>query len=120
MGKKEIIIDTKQIAYCGLYCGACPKHLKGKCPGCHNNEKASWCKVRKCCIEKNIGSCADCNEFENVKDCKLLNNFLAKVFAVLFNSDRHACLDMIKAEGYENFAKFMADNNKVTLKRKKK
>ena len=120
MKKHKILIDTKQIAYCGLYCGACHKFLKGKCPGCHNNEKAGWCKVRKCCMQKKISSCADCDEYANAKECKMHNNFFGKVFAVLFNSDRYACLDLIKAEGYENFAKFMGENQLTTLKRKRK
>ena len=32
----EIKVDTKNIAACGLYCGACKKKRMGKCPGCHN------------------------------------------------------------------------------------
>jgi deoxyhypusine synthase len=116
----ELIADTKQIAYCGLYCGACPKFLKGKCPGCIKNEKASWCKVRKCCMQKNIASCADCDEFENAKECKLHNNFMAKLFALIFKSDRYACLELINENGYENFAKFMAENKLVTIKKTKR
>mgnify|MGYP001174253203 CR=1 FL=1 len=44
------------VAYCGLYCGQCTKYLKGKCPGCKENEKASWCKTRSCCIENDFAS----------------------------------------------------------------
>ena len=117
---KTVQIDVNQIAYCGLYCAACSKFIKGKCPGCQKNEKASWCKVRKCCMRKQISSCADCDEFTDVKECKLHNNFMGKVFAILFNSDRYACLEMIKNEGYENFAKFMAENQIPSLKRKRK
>ncbi len=29
-----------------------------KCPGCKNNEKASWCKIRQCCISKGYHTCA--------------------------------------------------------------
>ena len=42
---KEIVADTNLIGYCGLYCGACKRYLKDKCPGCHKNEKAAWCKT---------------------------------------------------------------------------
>ena len=69
MDKKTITASTEYIAACGLYCGACRKYLNGKCPGCKQNEKATWCKIRQCCIEKEIHSCADCTM--NVKDCKI-------------------------------------------------
>lgn len=120
MNKKEIVADTKYIAYCGLYCAACSRFIKGKCLGCQRNDKASWCKVRKCCMQKNIASCADCDECTNAKDCKLHNNFMSKLFALVFKSDRYACLQMIKDEGYDNFAKFMAENQLATIKGKKK
>ena len=51
---KEIISDPKLVAFCGLYCGACKAYLKERCPGCHDNEKATWCKVRTCCLENGI------------------------------------------------------------------
>ncbi|MCP4673622.1 MAG: DUF3795 domain-containing protein, partial [Desulfobacula sp.] len=70
---KEITKNTQMIAKCGLYCGACPRFLKEKCNGCKGNEKASWCKLRTCCIDKNIDSCADCDEFTDVMDCKKYN-----------------------------------------------
>ena len=51
---KEMTNNSQQIAACGLYCGACKKFLNGKCPGCKENEKASWCKIhnsdRAACI----------------------------------------------------------------------
>ena len=60
---KEIVSDPKLVAFCGLYCGACRAYLKDRCPGCHDHEKASWCKVRICCLEAGYSSCADCTEF---------------------------------------------------------
>ena len=48
------------VARCGLYCGACGSYLKGRCPGCRENVKATWCKVRACCGEHSYASCADC------------------------------------------------------------
>ena len=114
--KKEIINDTKLIAYCGLYCGACNAYLKGKCKGCIENTKASWCKIRKCCIEKSIKSCSDCNEFKEVNNCKRFNNLISKMFKLIFKSNRRACIRMIQADGYENFAKYMSINQKQSLK----
>ena len=110
--------DTSLIAYCGLYCGACKSYIKGKCPGCAGNEKASWCEIRKCCMTNNIKSCADCKEFTDVKQCKKYNNFIAKAIGFVLRSDRPACIEMIKNDGYENFATFMSSNGYQTIRRK--
>ncbi len=114
---KEISTDMEIIAYCGLYCGACKKYLKEKCPGCHENEKATWCKVRTCCIEHSYKSCTDCRIVEDIRDCKKLNNFIAKLFSLIFRSDRFACLAVIREKGYENYAKDMAEKGVMTIKR---
>ncbi len=108
--EKEIMNDTKLIAYCGLYCAACGKYVNGKCPGCADNAKASWCKIRMCCIENNYKSCADCKEFSNVNDCKKYNNIISKLFGLIFRSDRAACISCIKEKGYDNYAAYMTEN----------
>lgn len=105
------------VAYCGLYCGECGKLKKGKCPGCAGNEKATWCKVRTCCIENNYHSCADCTQFENFEDCKKLNNFVAKGFAIVFRSNRMKNLQKIKNDGRMAFAEEMTETGKMTYKR---
>lgn len=115
---KEIVNNTKLIAYCGLYCGSCSKFLKGSCPGCAENKKATWCTVRSCNMEHGYASCADCKEFFNAMDCKKYNNFMAKLFGFVFRSDRNACLNMIRSNGYENFAGYMASNKLVSIKKK--
>lgn len=116
-GKKEIIADKNLIAACGLYCGACRAFLTGKCPGCKDNAKATWCKVRQCCMENKFQSCADCNMVE-LKDCKKYSNFISKIMAYVFNSDRPACIARIKEIGYDGFAAEMADSKKQSIKRK--
>ncbi len=88
---KALVSDPKLVAHCGLYCGACRAYLKGKCPGCHENEKASWCKVRSCCISNGFATCADCKEFPDPNECKKFNNFISKLFGLIFRSDRPAC-----------------------------
>ena len=110
--------NSNFISYCGLYCAACSSFKKGSCPGCVRNEKASWCKVRKCNISKEIRSCADCKEFSNVNDCSKFNNFAAKAFGIVFNTDRHKGIDFIKYKGYEAYAKKMAEMDRVCLKRR--
>jgi hypothetical protein len=114
---KSIIADQSLVAFCGLYCGACGKYLKGKCVGCHENNKAGWCSVRACNIQNNYQSCADCKEFTNPMDCKKFNNFFSKVFALILKSDRAACIAKIKAEGYSGFSVFMAEHKQQTIKR---
>ena len=114
---KEIVADSKLVAFCGLYCGACSRYLKGSCPGCHENSKATWCKIRGCCMENNYTSCADCKEFANPMDCKKFNNFMSKIFGFIFRSDRAACIRKIKEVGIDDFAKYMAENKIPSIKR---
>lgn len=113
---KQIIATSDSIAACGLYCGACRKFLSGKCPGCKNNEKASWCKIRQCCISKGYHTCAGCER--DVRECKIYSNFISKVFALLFNSDRPACISYIRAHGEIAYAKEMSIRKCQTIKRK--
>ena len=108
-----------QIAYCGLYCGNCSKMLKGKCPGCIKNEKATWCKIRTCCIDKGYSSCAECVDFNNVRECKLHHSVFARVIEFVSKTDRSLCIDMIRKEGQENFAIYMDNYGKMSLPREK-
>jgi hypothetical protein len=104
------------VSYCGLYCGSCPGFKKGKCPGCAENDKASWCKVRRCNIQKGLASCADCHDYEEVDGCKKFNNFISKIFALVLNSDRRKGILFIKANGREAFAENMIKLDRVSLK----
>ena len=117
METKQIISDKNLIAYCGLYCGACGSYLKGKCPGCKENVKATWCKTRQCCIENNYSSCADCEKIE-LMDCKKFNNFFSKLFGLILRSDRPACIRRIKEIGPEQYAIEMASSQRQSIKRK--
>lgn len=114
----EIEVNTALISYCGLYCGSCKRYIKGSCPGCANNVKATWCKTRTCNIKNGYKSCADCS-VSSVRDCKINNNFISKAFGLVFNTDRLAGLELIQEKGYENFAKQMADLKQMSVKRRK-
>lgn len=114
---KDIIANPELVAYCGLYCGACKRYLKGKCPGCHDNVKASWCGIRKCCIELGYMSCADCADFADPSDCKEFNNFISKIFGLIFRSDRSACISQIKDLGLKGHADNMAANKRHTIRK---
>jgi hypothetical protein len=117
VNQKEIVADKNLIAFCGLYCGACRSYLSGKCPGCTENVKATWCGVRQCCLENQFQSCADCRSVE-LMSCKKYNNFISKAFGFIFNSDRSACIARIKETGYDEFAIEMAESRRQTIKRK--
>lgn len=114
---KEIGADAKLVACCGLYCGACRAYLRGRCPGCRENHKAAWCKVRKCCISNQFASCAECKDFQNPQDCRMFNNWISKVFGFIFRSDRAACVRQIRGIGIEQHASEMAKNKRQTIKK---
>ncbi|NLG65462.1 MAG: DUF3795 domain-containing protein [Actinobacteria bacterium] len=113
----EMQVTPELVASCGLYCGACKSYLRGKCQGCHQNVKATWCKIRSCCGDQGIQSCASCSEYPDPMTCRKFNNFMAKVFRVVFRSDRAACIDQIKQLGLEGHARAMAARGSQTIKR---
>ncbi len=114
---KEIISNPELVAYCGFYCGACKSYLKDKCPGCHENRKASWCKVRTCCIDSKYTTCADCKQITDPLDCGKYNNFMSKIFGMVFRSDRAACIRQIREIGLQGHAESMAQQKQHSIKR---
>ena len=115
---KDIVANKDLIAFCGLYCGACASYLKGKCPGCRKNEKASWCTVRLCCLKNDYSSCARCAFYSDAAHCGKFNNIFSKIIGFFLNSDRRACIGLIKEKGPEEYAKFMADNKTQRVKKR--
>lgn len=113
---KDIVSNKELIAYCGLYCGACRKYLNGKCPGCKETTKAAWCKIRTCNQQAITSSCAECTQTP-INDCKTFNNPIGKTFSFVFQSDRKACIQMIKDRGAEGFAQEMTIRKAQTIKR---
>jgi len=114
----DIKTDKNLIAFCGLYCGACRTYIAGKCAGCRTDKKHDWCKIRKCCIENNRFSCADCADFSDPTACGKFNNWISKVFGFIFNSDRAACIRQLKERGADQYARFMAGAKAMTIRRK--
>lgn len=112
---KDIEANTQLIAACGLYCGACRKYLADKCPGCHLNEKATWCKIRSCVNRHGYHSCAECAT--DVTQCKTYSNLIGKIFAFIFRSDRPACIRYIKDHGEQAFAEEMTRRKSQTMKK---
>ncbi|MBP8851177.1 MAG: DUF3795 domain-containing protein [Breznakibacter sp.] len=113
---KEIVANKELIAYCGLHCGACRKYLNNKCPGCKENTKAAWCKIRTCNMDAKTNSCAECTQI-TLNDCKTFNNPIGKIFGFIFQSDRKACIQMIKERGADSFALEMTSRKAQTIKR---
>ena len=96
--------NGKIIAYCGLVCSNCGAYKKKKCQGCHS-EKPMFknCPVKKCAIEYNFSTCAECVEFKDLKQCKKLNSFVSKIFGLIFRSDRIGNLNKIREKGLDAF-----------------
>ncbi len=115
---KDVTVNPELVAYCGLYCGACRSFLKGRCAGCHDNERASWCKVRSCCTEGSYATCADCKEFTDPSECRKFHNFFSKLMSVVFNSNRRACVEKIRELGVEGYAAHMAERKLQSLPRR--
>jgi len=114
---KPIVADVDLVAYCGLYCGACGAYRRGRCPGCRENQKATWCKVRTCCRETACSSCAECKTVSDPNDCKKFNNWIAKLFGLVFRSDRRACILQIREQGLPGHAETMAARRQQAIRR---
>jgi len=113
----QIVVDKRLVAYCGLYCGACKSYLKGKCKGCRENIKAEkWCKIKSCCRDNAYENCADCSTYKSTLECKMFNNPVSKLFALIFGSDRNASIRRIKELGTEKYAEEMAEKKIMTVK----
>ncbi len=113
---KTIEKNSELVAFCGLYCGACSKYVNEKCSGCAENEKASWCKIRSCCIDAKIKSCAECGK-NGVENCKDYNNLIGKTIEFFSKTSRGKCIDLINTAGYDKFAQYMTENKIMSLKK---
>lgn len=115
---KPIEAKSELVAACGLYCGACRSYLRDRCPGCRKNTKATWCKIRLCCQERRIESCAECSEYPDPQQCRKFNNLIStKAFALIFRSNRAACIEQIRRLGLAGHAADMAANQRQSIRR---
>ncbi len=113
---RKIVADAGLVAFCGLYCGACGAYLKERCPGCRENKKAAWCKIRLCGQDNGYATCADCTYFNDVNDCGKFNNIISRFFALVFRSNRKACIAQIRDRGIEEHAVVMAAGMRHSLR----
>lgn len=67
------------VAFCGLACCVCSKN--DNCLGCRNDgcKDKDWCKHFKCCKEKGLKGCWECDEFPCTGG--MLDNLRVRAFA---------------------------------------
>ncbi len=63
------------------------------------------------------GMQAECKQFPDPDDCKKFNNLISKFFALVFRSNRAACIRQIRELGMESHAANMAGERRQTIKR---
>lgn len=125
METSKLTVNENLISYCGFYCGACPKFLKGECEGCRGDSPECAvgyhaCKVRPCCMEHGYTTCADCEKYASVKDCKDYNPVMIRIGQFVTRTSRRKGIEMIKEKGAAGFLNFMMERNWVTMKTSKK
>ena len=92
------------VARCGLVCSNCGAFRCGKCGGCHCDKPMfARCPVKACAIEKGCTTCAACESYPDLKACRKLNSFIARIFGFIFRSDRIGSLYHIREIGLEAF-----------------
>ena len=121
MNTEQTKINENLIAYCGIYCGACPSYKSGDCEGCRaKSEKSSVrykaCAVKPCCIENEFFTCADCTIYASTKECKKYNPFLLKIASWVEKTDRSKAIEMIKIKGLAETVAFMEEKQWVCFK----
>jgi hypothetical protein len=114
----DVVADPDLVARCGLYCGACGAYRKGRCPGCARATNRSWCKVRTCCGERSLASCAECADHADPAGCPKFDNVVARLFGLVMNSDRRAAVLKLRALGRDAFAAYMAGRGWQSIPRR--
>lgn len=121
MNQTENQLKTSLISYCGFYCGACKKFKNEECRGCKGDTPDcalgyKACEIRPCCTGNGLNSCADCDTYDSVKDCKIYNPFMVRFGQFITQTSRREGIEMIKEKGETEFVKFMAEKDWVTIK----
>jgi len=100
--------ELKPIAYCGIYCGACPAYVnvienKGyvNCYGCASDLAASIterCNIRRCARGRNIKTCVFCPEYNTCETLKAFLNLNA-----FYTKEAGKNLNEIQSKGLEKW-----------------
>ena len=92
------------LAQCGLVCSNCGMFVKGRCQGCHSEKPMMRnCKVKKCCLDRQLSTCAECDEFVNLRECRKLHNWISRIFGFIFRTNRIGNLYRIRDVGADRF-----------------
>ncbi len=94
---------------CSIFCGTCPKYLKGEdgCFGAEKHCKSKKCKIYTCCFNKNNKRfCYECNDFP----CNEFRKFSDRSFAE-YGYDLIKEQKILKKIGLEKWLK-LKNNNK--------
>ena len=103
-----------EIAYCGLCCTNCGMFKKGKCRGCHSDRPMNRkCKIKACAMVRGFKTCAECPDYQNLKECKKLHNLVSIFFGFIFRTDRVGNLNTIREIGIEKFTEKMRADAKM-------
>jgi len=115
----ETDIENRTLfSYCGLFCGNCKRGYARNSDVsklCKNGCGFASCSIRKCAQEKNLESCAECDDYLS---CKLLNSFMSKLFGFIFRSNRIGTLNLIRNSGYDHAADLLKKSGKMTVPKK--
>jgi hypothetical protein len=94
-----------EIGCCGAYCKTCKELRNDRCHGCKigyadgkRDIKKARCKMKVCCIENGLSTCADC---ANYSTCEILQGFYSKK-SYKYKKYEEATL-FIRDMGYSNF-----------------
>jgi hypothetical protein len=92
------------VGCCGLVCSKCGSYTSKKCRGCRGERPIFQnCKIRKCNIDKGYDTCADCKDFQDLRECRKLNNIISKIFGFFSHTNRIEGLNRIREIGLEKF-----------------
>jgi len=98
-------MSIEAIGCCGAYCGSCRPLREGQCAGCKlgyrdgdRDLSKARCRIKKCCMQKGLQSCADCGEYE---ECPVIQEFHHKD-GYKYGKYRQA-IAFIQAYGYDRF-----------------
>jgi hypothetical protein len=98
-------MSISEIGCCGAYCKTCPEYRKDRCNGCkigyddgQRDIGRARCKMKVCCIGKDLNTCADC---DNYSTCETIQGFYRKK-GYKYKKYEEATL-FIRKKGYGNF-----------------
>jgi hypothetical protein len=106
-GNRKENMSILEIGCCGAYCRTCKEFRNDRCQGCKIGYKdgsrdirKAKCKMKICCIGKNLDSCADCGSYIT---CETIQDFYNKK-SYKYKKYEEATL-FIREKGYSNFLK---------------